>query len=61
MIPIIESGLIDSKLSAERAALMASFCEWATEKRPIDPNAIELAKSVDEGLKRIKTALASAV
>lgn len=61
LIPIIESGLIDSKLSAERAALMASFCEWATEKRPIDPNAIELAKSVDEGLKRIKTALTSAV
>lgn len=61
MIPIIESGLTDSKLSAERAALMASFCEWATEKRSTDPNAIKLAKSVDEGLKRIKMALASAV
>ncbi|MEF8723563.1 MULTISPECIES: hypothetical protein [Candidatus Accumulibacter] len=61
LIPIIEAGLIDAKLSAERAALMASFCEWTTEKRSTDPNAIKLAESVDEGLKRIKRALASAV
>jgi pyridoxine/pyridoxamine 5'-phosphate oxidase len=60
LIPIIESGLTDSKLSAERAALMASFCEWTTEKRPTDPEAIKLAESVDEGLKRIKMVLASA-
>jgi hypothetical protein len=61
LIPIIEAGLTDSKLSAERAALMASFCEWTTEKRSTDPNVIKLAESVDEGLKRIKMALASAV
>ena len=53
LIPIIEAGLTDSKLSAERAALMASFCEWTTEKRSTDPNVIKLAESVDEGLKRI--------
>jgi len=61
LIPIIEAGLIDSKLSVERAALMASFCEWTTEKRSADPEAIKLAGSVDEGLKRIKMALAAAV
>ena len=61
LIPIIEAGLTDVKLSAERAALMASFCEWTTEKRSTDPNVIKLAESVDEGLKRIKMALASAV
>ena len=57
LIPIIEAGLTDSKLTAERAALMASFCEWATEKRSADPEAIKLAESVDEGLKRIKMCL----
>ena len=60
LIPIIEAGLTDSKLSVERAALMASFCEWTTEKRATDPEAIKLAESVDEGLKRIKVALTSA-
>ena len=57
LIPIIEAGLTNSKLSVERATLMASFCEWATEKHPTDPEAIQLAKSVDEGLKRIKMCL----
>ena len=32
LIPIIEAGLADSKLSVERAALMALFCEWAMQK-----------------------------
>jgi len=36
---------------------MASFCEWATEKRFTDPEAIKLAESVDAGLKRIKMCL----
>ena len=61
LIPIIEAGLADSRLSAERAALMASFCEWTTEKRSTDPEAIKLADSVDEGLKRIKMARAAVV
>lgn len=29
LIPIIETGLTDGKLTIERVALMASFCEWA--------------------------------
>ncbi|MBS1130702.1 MAG: hypothetical protein H6R16_1704 [Proteobacteria bacterium] len=29
LIPIIESGLADSKISQQRAAEMTRFCEWA--------------------------------
>jgi hypothetical protein len=60
LIPIIESGLLESKLSVERAALMASFCEWAVEKRSEDPEVVKLAETVGNGLKRIKMALSSA-
>jgi hypothetical protein len=59
LIPIIESGLADSRLSVERAALMASFCEWTVEKSFDDPSVAKLAETVDGGLKRIKTALSS--
>lgn len=59
LIPIIEAGLSDSKLSAERAALMASFCEWTIEQPSDDPNVVKLAETVGSGLKRIKMALSS--
>ena len=59
LIPIIESGLLDSRLSVERAALMASFCEWTTENVPDDPDVVKLAQTVTNGLKRIKMALSS--
>lgn len=49
--------MIDSKLPIERAALMASFCEWATESLSDDPEAVRLAETVTSGLKRIKMAL----
>lgn len=61
LIPIIEAGLIDSKLSVERAALMASFCEWTTETLSDDPESIRLAEAVGSGLKRIKMALGPAL
>ncbi len=60
LIPIIEAGLIDSKLSVERAALMASFCEWTTEKISDDPEVIKLAETVGSGLRRIKSVLSAA-
>ena len=60
LIPIIESGLADSRISIERAVLMASFCEWTTENPPDDPEAARLAKTVGNGLKRIKVKLSSA-
>ena len=59
LIPIIESGLLESKLSIDRAALMASFCEWTTENVPDDPEVVKLAETVGNGLKRIKMALSS--
>ena len=58
LIPIIESGLAESRLSAERAALMASFCEWSVESQFCDPVAIRLAEYIETGLQRIKAALA---
>jgi len=60
LIPIIEAGLIDSKLSVERAALMASFCEWSTAKLSEDAEAVRLAETVTSGLKRIKSVLSAA-
>ena len=59
LIPLIESGLADSRISADRAALMASFCEWATQNPPDDPEAARLARSVADGLQRIKLRLAA--
>ena len=38
---------------------MASFCEWATEKISDDPYSVELAQTVEIGLKRVKATLAS--
>ena len=60
LIRIIESGLLASKLSVERAALMASFCEWTVEQPSDDPNLVKLAETVGNGVKRIKLALSSA-
>ena len=56
LIPIIESGLLASKLSIERASLMASFCEWTVEQSSDDPNVVRLAETVGTGLKRVKMA-----
>lgn len=54
LIPIIESGLAESKLSAERAALTASFCEWAAEITPSDPEESKLSESIFRGVERLK-------
>ncbi len=59
LIPIIESGLLESRLSVERAALMASFCEWTTENVPDDPESMRLAEAVSIGLERIKSVLSA--
>lgn len=54
LIPIIESGLTESKLSTERAALMASFCEWAARISPRAPEEAKLSQSITQGLERLK-------
>lgn len=59
LIPLIESGLISSKISVERAALMASFCEWSVQRPPTDPEAVRLAATVVTGMQRIRSVLAS--
>lgn len=50
LIPIIETGLTDGKLSIERAALMASFCEWAVTFETQDAEQIGLITVVADGL-----------
>ena len=59
LIPIIEAGLVDSKISTTRASLMASFCEWTTGNISDDPYAVKLAQTVEIGLKRVKATLAA--
>ena len=59
LIPIIESGLIDSKISTSRASLMASFSEWTTENISNDPHVVKLAQTVEIGLTRVKETLAT--
>ncbi len=59
LIPIIESGLVTSSISVERASLMASFCEWTVEKPSDDPEVARLAQAVGSGLKRVQAALSS--
>jgi hypothetical protein len=54
LIPIIESGLADGKLSIERAALMASFCEWAKHVETEDTEQRRLASVVAQGLLRLQ-------
>lgn len=54
---IIEAGLVDSKLSFERAAQMASFCEWASEQSPVDLEEQKLLEAITTGLQRLKIVL----
>jgi len=59
LTPITDSGLADSRISVDRAALMASFCEWAAENPPDDPEAARLARAVADGLQRIRLRFAA--
>lgn len=58
LVPIIESGLNDSKIDRERAALMASFCSWAAQHGiENDPEASRLTTELEAGLDRLTTLL----
>ena len=59
LIPIIEAGLAESKMSIQRASPMVTFCEWATENVTDDPLVVKLAKTIEIGLKRVKETLAA--
>jgi hypothetical protein len=58
LIPIIESGLADSSLTAERAAMMASFCEWTLDISLADVDSQKLIEGIRQGLERLKVLLA---
>jgi hypothetical protein len=58
LIPIIESGLADSKIAHDRAALMAAFCEWATECAPTNSEEEKLIARIKDGLERLAAVLA---
>lgn len=57
LIPIIETGLADGKLSIERAALMASFCEWAVTFETQDAEQDRLVGIVAVGLERLQASM----
>lgn len=59
LVPIIEAGLADSKLSVERASLMASFCELASKRTSDNPEEIKLSRAVTKGLQRLKATLSA--
>ena len=59
LVPIIEAGLAESRLSVERACLMASFCKSAVEVAPDNAEELKLALTVLDGLRRLKNALPS--
>lgn len=59
LIPIIESGLADSSLSSERAAVMASFCEWTLDIKSADADSLKLIEGIRQGLERLKVLLAA--
>lgn len=57
LLPLIESGLSDGKLSGERAALMLAFCEWAVQAESDQPEELRLATQVRESLERLSARL----
>lgn len=59
LIPIIEMGLADGKLSIERAALMASFCEWAVTFDTQNSEQQRLVEVVVNGLARLQVRMSA--
>lgn len=58
LIPAIESDLANSKLSAERAALMSEFCQWANDSSLLNSEeSQQLSRQISEGLARLKSRL----
>ena len=59
LIPVIQSGLADTKLSRERAASMTAFIEWATTTVPENSAEQKLLHELTAGLESLKAALAA--
>lgn len=59
LIPIIESGLDDGKLSEDKARQMICFCEWALGSEASELDEIELKATIREGVIRLSARLNS--
>lgn len=57
LIPMIQSGLADTKLSREQAASMTSFIEWAASSTPEDDVEQQLVNELTVGIAGLKSAL----
>lgn len=58
LIPIIESGLAQSRIDAERAALMCEFCGWTTNHQLPDSEEVrQLTAVINAGLERLNDRL----
>ena len=57
LVPIIQSGLADSKLSRDRANQMANFIEWAASITPENDVEQQLVKKLTVDLAGLKAAL----
>jgi hypothetical protein len=59
LIPIIKAGLANKRVSLEKAAYMASFCEWAASCVPASKEEASLVANVTEGLRELKATLSA--
>lgn len=57
LIPMIQSGLADMKLSREQAASMTMFIEWAASSTPENDAEKQLVKELTIDLAGLKSAL----
>ena len=61
LIPIIESGLDDGKLSEDRVRQMCLFCEWAMSANATQQDEVALKEAIREGLERLDARLSIVV
>jgi len=59
LIPIIESGLDDGKLSEDKARQMISFCEWAMSNEVTELDEIALKVTILDGMRRLNARLST--
>ncbi len=57
LIPIIDTGLADGKLSEDKAQQMIRFCEWAIASEATEQDEIDLKATIREGLNRLEARL----
>ena len=59
LIPLIQSGLADTKLSREQASSMTLFIEWAASITPENDVEQRLVNELNAGLSSLKATLAA--